>query len=118
MTTEQIAKICHEAVAAYSKSLGDSKAIPSWDKATEEEKEAVTKSVILHIGSVDAYPAENHNAWVKERVDSGWVFGEVEDEKKKTHPFILPFDQLPIEQQIKEHLLRGIVQSMIPFVKN
>jgi hypothetical protein len=115
MTTDQIARICHEAIVAYRKSLGDNSQ-KSWDKAGKDEKEGITKSVTLHLVNVDAWPAENHNAWLKERIDNGWVFGEVEDEGKKTHPHIVPYEQLPIDQQIRECLLRGITQSLIPFV--
>lgn len=41
-----------------------------------------------------------HDAWVKERISTGWVYGEVKDIGKKISPYILPYDELP--EDIKE----------------
>lgn len=40
--------------------------------------------------------AENvHDVWAAGRMSEGWVYGEQRDDKKKTHPCILPYDKLP-----------------------
>ena len=41
-----------------------------------------------------------HDAWVNERIGTGWVYGEVKDIEKKISPYILPYDELP--EEIKE----------------
>lgn len=38
---------------------------------------------------------ERHDSWMKMHVDSGWVYGEVFDSASKTHPNLLPWDELP-----------------------
>jgi hypothetical protein len=45
-----------------------------------------------------------HDAWVKMHQDSGWVYGEVFDSEKKTHPNLLPWDQLPAAMQSKARI--------------
>jgi len=45
------------------------------------------------------------------KVDSGWVYGEVKDVEKKTHPCIVPYEQLPVEQQSKDYIFKGIVDA-------
>jgi hypothetical protein len=54
---------------------------------------------------------------LKEKVDNGWVFGEVKDAEAKTHPCIVPFEQLPVEQQAKDYLFKGIVHALAQFVE-
>ena len=36
----------------------------------------------------------------KER--EGWTYGETKDAKKKTHPNLVPFYQLPIQERMKD----------------
>ncbi|MCE4566923.1 Ryanodine receptor Ryr [Maribellus sp. CM-23] len=40
--------------------------------------------------------AENvHETWMEARIKEGWVWGEKRNEDKKTHPCIIPYEQLP-----------------------
>jgi hypothetical protein len=55
-------------------------------------------------------PEELHNNWVKQRTKDGWVYGEVKDQEKKTHPDLVPYDKLPYEQKIKDKVFLGIVK--------
>lgn len=41
----------------------------------------------------------------------------VKDTKAKTHPCLRPFNELPPHQQAKDHLFRGIVHSLRPFIE-
>jgi len=36
-----------------------------------------------------------HEVWSANRIADGWVFGDVRDDNKKTHPCIIPFEDLP-----------------------
>lgn len=36
-----------------------------------------------------------HENWAKGRLRDGWTYGPVRDDKKKTTPCLLPYDQLP-----------------------
>ena len=39
--------------------------------------------------------AENaHDQWALQRMKDGWVLGKNRDDKKKTHPSLIPYDQL------------------------
>jgi hypothetical protein len=42
-----------------------------------------------------------HERWVSERSEDGWVYGEKKDIEKKISPFLIPWDQLTDE--IKEY---------------
>ncbi len=47
--------------------------------------------------AVEALAVFEHDEWVKERVGSGWVFGETKDAEKKRSPYIVPYDALTEE---------------------
>lgn len=55
----------------------------------------------------------SHDNWMAEKVADGWVYGEVKDPAAKTHPCIVPFDQLPPEQQFKDRLFATIVRTCL-----
>jgi hypothetical protein len=116
MRIEQIARICHEANASYCDSLGDHSQT-SWNEAPEWQRESAIKGVEFHLANRDASASASHESWLKEKVDNGWVFGEVKDAEAKTHPCIVPFEQLPVEQQAKDYLFKGIVHALAQFVE-
>ena len=44
---------------------------------------------------VDAVAENAHEVWSKQRMDSGWTFGEVRDNAAKVHPMLKPYSELP-----------------------
>lgn len=47
-------------------------------------------------------PEELHGSWVQAYIDMGWKYGPVRDTEAKTHPDMVPFARLEIEEQIKD----------------
>jgi hypothetical protein len=47
-------------------------------------------------------PAELHADWVRAYEAMGWVYGPVRDAEAKTHPDMVPFDQLEPREQAKD----------------
>ncbi len=35
-----------------------------------------------------------HDSWARQRLNDGWVFGEERNDKLKTHPSLVPYDEL------------------------
>lgn len=109
---ERTAMLCHEANRAYCASIGDDSQKP-WDEAPEWQKESAKKGVALHMQNPDATAAASHESWMAEKIADGWVYGEKKDEAKKTHPCIVPFEELPVDQQVKDHIFRSVVHSAL-----
>ncbi len=42
-----------------------------------------------------------HENWAKQRISQGWTYGEKRDDKTKTHPCLIPYEDLP--EQEKEY---------------
>lgn len=111
MTTEQIAQVCHEANKAYCESIGDNSQ-KTWNEAESWQRDSAVTGVEFILNNPDAPDSSTHNSWMKEKVDAGWVYGEVKDADKKTHPCIVPYNELPIEQQKKDALFKAIVNTL------
>ena len=112
----QVAMICHDVNRSYCASIGDDTQT-SWDDAPDWQRESAINGVQFHIDNPDAGASSSHDSWMKEKVDSGWVHGDVKDAKAKTHPCIVDFDALPVEQKMKDFLFRGVVHSFVEGLK-
>lgn len=47
-------------------------------------------------------PAELHGGWVQAYIDMGWTYGPERCTEKKTHPDMVPYDQLGQLEQDKD----------------
>lgn len=111
MELTNIAKVCHEANRAYCETIGDNSQ-PKWEDAPEWQKRSAINGVEFHLNNPDSKPEDSHNSWLKEKEDQGWKYGLIKDPEKKEHPCFVPYSQLPISQQIKDHIFIGIVRAM------
>lgn len=107
-----IAMACHEANKVWCMSQGDYSQ-KHWNEAEEWQKESAIKGVEFRIYRPDAGQDAQHNAWMQDKINDGWVYGLVKDAEKKTHPCIVPFEQLPIFQQKKDALFCAIVDALM-----
>lgn len=107
---ERIARVCHEVNRAYCQALGDMSQ-PTWADAPEWQRSSARMGVDLHTMG-DFGPEASHISWMQQKQDEGWVYGPVKDAEKKEHPCMVPFDQLPREQQAKDFIFRAVVHAM------
>ena len=40
-----------------------------------------------------------HDVWAEARISQGWKYGKKRDDEKKTHPCLVPYDELPEEEK-------------------
>lgn len=40
-----------------------------------------------------------HEVWAKNRMNEGWRYGEQRDDRLKTHPCLIPYEELPEEEK-------------------
>lgn len=107
----EIAKVCHQANKSWCESVQDFSQ-KDWPEALDWQRESAVKGVMFRIDHPEAGEDTQHNAWMKDKVDAGWVYGEVKDGDAKTHPCIVPFNELPEFQQKKDKLFCAIVDAL------
>lgn len=107
-----LAAIAHAVNAAYCKAIGDNSQA-DWDNAPQWQKDSAANGVRHMLANPDATPEQMHESWLLEKEEAGWVYGEVKDEKLKTHPCILPYDELPTAQRVKDYLFQAVVKAFL-----
>lgn len=109
MSIEKIAEVAHEANRIYCEATGDNSQ-PTWRDAPEWQKESAMNGVKVALDG--ATPEQQHEAWAKDKVAAGWIYGEVKDAARKTHPCLVPYSQLPEQQKRKDALYIAVAQAM------
>lgn len=107
---DEIARVAHEVNRAYCEALGDNSQ-PAWEDAPQWQRDSARMGVALHTAN-DVGPEASHESWMAQKIADGWVYGPVKDPEAKQHPCIVPFGELPREQQAKDYLFRAVVHAM------
>jgi len=111
MNIVNIAKIAHEVNRTYCIEIGDNSQ-PSWENAPEWQKKSAISGVNYHLDNSNSKPEDSHNSWLKEKEEDGWSYGKVKDAEKKTHPCYVPYEELPLEDKVKDSLFISIVKNL------
>ena len=106
----EIARIAHEVNRAYCEAMGDDSQ-PTWENAPQWQKDSALLGVELHT-SGDHGPEASHESWMAQKVADGWKYGPEKNPEIKEHPCMVPFSELPKEQQAKDFLFRGVVHAL------
>ena len=67
---------------------------------------------MFHLSNPGAGPEASHESWLEQKVSEGWVYGIEKDTEKKTHPCMVPFEQLSQEQKAKDYIFRAVVHAL------
>jgi hypothetical protein len=115
MRIETLARICHQINKAYCESIGDNSQ-HDWESAPEWQKESAVKGVRFQLANPSADASDSHASWLAEKTQDGWKYGPVKDASKKEHPCFVPYEELPKEQQVKDHLFKALCWELSQFV--
>jgi hypothetical protein len=59
---------------------------------------------------IERLAANNHDHWALQRIAEGWRFGPDRNDKVKTHPDLVPYEELPDSE--KEYDRRSVVETL------
>jgi len=111
-STTEIATIAHEVNRIYCQTIGDYSQEP-WNFCDQWQRDSAIDGVMSIKNGVVGKPEQSHENWLKEKQENDWVYGPKKDPDKKLHPCIVPFSELPEEQQMKDHLFFVIVTTLL-----
>jgi hypothetical protein len=113
MTRDEIIEACaraaHEANRAYCIAIGD-KSQASWEDTPEEVRQTTIDVVSPALSG--ATPEQLHELWCAAKYRDGWSHGPHKDSDLKTHPCLVSYNKLPIEQRRKDALYQSVVNAM------
>jgi hypothetical protein len=113
MTFEEAKIFCaqaaHEVNRVYCLSMGDTSQV-HWEDALTWQRQ----SALLGVEGVikGNTPQQSHESWVNVQEADGWKYGPIKDAEKKEHPCMVPYDQLPSDQRVKDELFVSTVKSL------
>lgn len=111
-TIVDVARVCHEANRAYCLSLGDASQ-PLWERAPDWQHRSAELGVRnIAMGEVRT-PQQSHENWCRHKYLTGWAYGAQKDEAAKTHPCLVNFSALPVEDQTKDYLFFTITTTLL-----
>lgn len=117
VTPELIAQFNHEVNRLYCELFLEDFSQDPWDSAPPWQRESAIAGVRAHLakpGGLD--PEESHNAWMAHKKREGWVWGAQKDPDAKCHPCMMPYDELPVGQRMKDSLFGRNVELLRHFV--
>ena len=112
MKIYEIAQVTHAANLCLRTVQGEENGA-FWADLSEGEKGSIINGCASVINNPHQSLSWSHDQWRLSKEKLGWVFGEVLDWEKKTHPNLVDYDKLPPEQQLKDKLFKAIVLSLI-----
>jgi hypothetical protein len=115
-TIREIARVCHEVNRAYCRAIGDFSQ-PEWDAAPDWQQDSAINGVRAHNEHRSLYgtvmpPEMSHQNWMKEKIADGWRPGPFKDPDKKEHPCLVPYNQLPQDQRVKDYLFGAVIEAL------
>ena len=111
ITAWAIAELAHEINRAYCAAIGDNTQT-KWEDAPAWQQTSAESGVLFHLEHPEATAEQSHAEWLRVKVEDGWVWGPVKDVKLKQHPCCVPYEELPPEQRVKDHLFKACVETM------
>jgi len=55
-------------------------------------------------------PITLHESWIQAYLDNGWVYGPKRDTEKRTHPDLVPYDQLGQLERDKDEVFMALCE--------
>lgn len=107
---EKIAEIAYETNVLYANAIG--KKEPGWAKMKKDDKQMAINDAQFYADNPSSLPDALHNVWLREMEENGYQYGEQEDGDEKTHPHVIPYEQLPDYHRKQATLFRHVVVTL------
>ena len=82
-----------------------------WTDREEDFKEQFRKVIFKQCSDArETDPARAHQTWMDEYFRMGWVYGKIRNTEKRTHPDLVPFDELEQREQDKDAVFLALCE--------
>jgi len=94
----------------HCEKIGDTSQKP-WEETPHELRVSAVNGITSYYTNPNTTPQMSHQSWMTEKIDNGWVYGEVKDIEKKTHPCLVPYTELSEHDREKDKLFSIVGKS-------
>jgi hypothetical protein len=108
ISARELAKIIHGATSTLPR-IDGTKA-PEWDLLSSESQrlaEIAVKEIFENCAKYFGRPSsakDYHDLWMNLKLNEGWKHGTSFSLVDKTHPSLIPFEDLPLSEKIKDEV--------------
>ena len=95
---EFIAGVRHACWVSYQIAAGQ----PHNIEMNDDQRASLYDGIRFQLDNPDITSEENHENWMKMKIAQGWKYGTTKDFDEKTHPDLVPFDDLPDIEKLKD----------------
>lgn len=106
---EQIARAVHEVNGVLQGINGEAHRQPPWADLAEAGRQQVRDLVRLYRNG--GTPRQAHEHWRSAMESAGWRWGPARTEG--AHPNLVPFEELPFAQRVKDRMSQQVVMVMV-----
>ncbi len=110
MTAREILTLCCRIAAdaniQYCLSINEPPP-PAWDGLTNAMQEGMIQGAKMALAG--SSPAQSHENWCKTRLAEGWTYATITDRENKKHACLVPYEELPEAQRVKDALFQHVV---------
>lgn len=106
-----VASVVHAVNRAYASHLGESQ--PAWDDAPDWMVDSALDGVHAVLENPDQTAEQSHENWLAHKRAQGWKYGPVKDVEKLEHPCMVPWQDLPPQQRLKDALFVATCKAML-----
>ena len=114
-TDEQVAQVAHEANRTYQIVTGEAQPDPRWEDYSLNGRALALRGI--KVARSGATSEQQHEQWLISKASAGWVRGPVKNAVAKTHPCIVPYDELSKQERIKDVLYEAVVRALCSEVR-
>lgn len=97
---EFIARVRHLCWACFQLGAGQ----PYNITPNDDQLESLKNGVQFLLSNENITAEQNHENWMKKKIEQGWKFGPIKDFAAKTHPDLVPFSELPHVERLKDEM--------------
>lgn len=110
---DKIVVIAHEANRIWQLISGDPQPSPTFADAPQDQIDSTRDGILKIMSGQIVTPEDAHNSWLDFKAASGWKYGAQKNSEAKTHPCIVAYADLPVEQRAKDAIFFGIVNGLL-----
>lgn len=107
----RIAAATHGAVREWNRTKGETDQV-DWDVTPSDIKRSAIDGVRYALGDAAITPEMSHRRWVDRKLAEGWKRGMIRSHQGKTHPNLVPWNELPPDERVKDALFIAIVRAI------
>lgn len=107
---EVAAAAAHEANRVWCFAHGDDSQLP-WAEAEEWQRASAVEGVRGVLAGNT--PEDSHKSWLAVKEAAGWVYGPTKNIETKTHPCMVPYEELSETDRLKDDIFVGTVTTFV-----